>query len=51
MTKMNKAIKGMKAEDMSAGMIIITMGGMQVEDDSLGIQKTDHDNQSIATRA
>ena len=51
MTRMKKAIKGMNADDMSSGTIIIVLGDMQVEVDSLGIEKTNHDDQSSATHA
>ena len=48
---MSKETKDMKAGDMSVSMIIMVMGDMQDEADSLEIRTRDHDDQSSASRA
>ena len=45
MTRMNRAIINMKAEDMSVGTTIIVVGDLQVEADSLELKTTSHDDQ------
>ena len=46
---MSKVIKNMKAKYMSTGMTIIIVRDLQVEDDSLEVKTTDHDDQSIVS--
>ena len=48
---MNRTIKDTKDEGTSVGMITIIVEAIQVEADSLGIEKTKHDDQSSAIRA
>ena len=51
MTIMNKTIRYMDTEDTSTGTITIVVEDIQVEADSLGIEKIDHDDRSSVTCA